>query len=745
LGITTQAHAAGTITRLSSGSATDQQNQPAISGTNVVWTQSQIPAGGGANNFEIYFVDLNNPAAPLNLTNTPGDQEFLEDIDGANVVWTHTSAGIPGDIVVYNLSSNTEAIVASSSNAVHFAEPAIRGQWITFLKISSNQTDVYLYDNLNGTPVGNVTTDAWDQAHPRVGGGVVVFEDYGSGNSDIMGWTIPSGPSFSIATGPNNQVTPDVDGNTVVWVESSASGDQIFAYDLAAGVSRQLTSSTSNKVLPRISGSRIIWSDNRNGNLDLYFYDLTTNQEQPLVTGVGDQFLSDIDGDRVVYTDNSAGFEQVYLYTFSVAQPPPPPLVANAGSDRTIQYSATRPTVTLDGCSSTGGNPNPPGALSYHWEQVGGTSQVTLSDANVCNPTFVAPNLSVVSSDVLTFQLTVSDGHLQSQAVVNITTVNTNRPPECHASAPAAVIGGTPAVALNGSASFDPDGDSIAWHWVQTSGPVSLSLTTPDAPFAYFDAPVVSTSGAFTFALTVDDGQLTSTCTLSVTVDTVNHCPQPSAGASRTVYEGAQVTLDGTATRDSDGDSLLYAWSQVSGPTVTLTGANGPTPTFQAPLVGPAEADLGFLLTVDDQHGCVQTASVTIHVSDVGNAPGCAGASASPATLWPPNHNLVPVQVMGVLGNGLPTTIAVTGIAQDEPVSDGQSGGGRDGVIQGSSALIRAERLGSGDGRVYHLRFTATNAQGSCTGDVTVCVPHEGGLQGTCIDSAANYPSTAAP
>src|SRR5437773_319736 len=69
---------AGTVTRLSSGSATDQQNAPAISGNQVVWTDASTGAGGS--NFDIVSLDLANPGTPINLTNTPIDQEFLEDI-----------------------------------------------------------------------------------------------------------------------------------------------------------------------------------------------------------------------------------------------------------------------------------------------------------------------------------------------------------------------------------------------------------------------------------------------------------------------------------------------------------------------------------------------------------------------------------------------------------------------------------------------------------------------------------------
>ena len=54
---------------------------------------------------------------------------------------------------------------------------------------------------------------------------------------------------------------------------------------------------------------------------------------------------------------------------------------------------------------------------------------------------------------------------------------------------------------------------------------------------------------------------------------------------------------------------------------------------------------------------------------------------------------------------------------------------------------VRAERDGNGDGRVYHISFTATGSSGSCTGSVTVGVPHDQGHGGP-VDQGALYNST---
>ena len=64
-------------------------------------------------------------------------------------------------------------------------------------------------------------------------------------------------------------------------------------------------------------------------------------------------------------------------------------------------------------------------------------------------------------------------------------------------------------------------------------------------------------------------------------------------------------------------------------------------------------------------------------------------------------------------------------------------------MIEASAALVRAERSGNGNGRVYQVSFKADDGKGgSCTSAVTVGVPHslKNGL--TAIDDGLVYDST---
>jgi hypothetical protein len=146
---------------------------------------------------------------------------------------------------------------------------------------------------------------------------------------------------------------------------------------------------------------------------------------------------------------------------------------------------------------------------------------------------------------------------------------------------------------------------------------------------------------------------------------------------------------------------------------------------------------------------CEWSNTETITVDECNLPPDCSEAVPSIAKIWPPNNQFVSVDILGVTDpDDDPVTINIDEIWQDEPVDTvGDGSFAPDGMGIGTpTAQVRAERSGTkkvpGDGRVYHISFTATDPYGeTCEGEVIVGVPHD--VKDTPVDGGALYDSTA--
>jgi hypothetical protein len=287
------------------------------------------------------------------------------------------------------------------------------------------------------------------------------------------------------------------------------------------------------------------------------------------------------------------------------------PPIADAGGDR---IGAEGSEITLDGSGSS----DPEGAsVSYSWAQLSGP-EVLFDDSSAERPVVTLPQ---VDGDVfVTLQLVVSDGELSSAPapvtiLVRDAATTANRAPIADAGTDQIVTPGA-RVALDGSASADPDGDAVGYSWVQVAGPVA-TLSDPSAAGPTFTAPAV---GSLVFALTASDGRATSVpdaVTIAVrTSDAAPALPTADAGPDRSVPEGESAALDGTRSTGIGGGALTYSWRQLSGPLAGLTGTSSATASVAAPAVA-GDAVLVFELVVSE--GGVPSApdAVAVVVLDV--------------------------------------------------------------------------------------------------------------------------------
>jgi hypothetical protein len=201
-----------------------------------------------------------------------------------------------------------------------------------------------------------------------------------------------------------------------------------------------------------------------------------------------------------------------------------------------------------------------------------------------------------------------------------------------------------------------------------------------------------------------------------------NHAPIANAGPDQMVectgHGGTSVTLNGTGSSDPDGDSLSFTWTGSFG---TATGA---TPTVSLPLGTHV-----ITLTVKDGLGASSTDTVTVKIVDT-TPPVITSVTASPGSLWPPNHKLVPVTLTVAVTDLCSPTVdcVISNVSSNEsPNGKGDGNTTPDWVITGKLTVeLRAERSGKGSGRVYTITVKCTDASGnSASKSVNVTVAHD--------------------
>jgi hypothetical protein len=103
-----------------------------------------------------------------------------------------------------------------------------------------------------------------------------------------------------------------------------------------------------------------------------------------------------------------------------------------------------------------------------------------------------------------------------------------------------------------------------------------------------------------------------------------------------------------------------------------------------------------------------------------------ANVSASPTTLWPANHKFRDITVNYAASDNCAIASSQVSVTSNEPV---QSGEPQDvspdwEIVDNHHIRLRAERLESGNGRIYTITITATDINGNQkTATTTVNVP----------------------
>jgi hypothetical protein len=240
---------------------------------------------------------------------------------------------------------------------------------------------------------------------------------------------------------------------------------------------------------------------------------------------------------------------------------------------------------------------------------------------------------------------------------------------------------------------------------------VTYTVTAVDA-----DTVVCTPASGETFAIgttnvTCSATNVAGTTTASFTVTVQDTTPPvltlpSSVEAEATSPAGANVTFTATAEDAVDGSV-----------TVDCTPASGSLFAFGTTTV---------TCTASDTSGNTSTGSFDVVVQDT-TAPEITVATATPSSLWPPNHKMVSIALTVEATDAVDPSpsIQIVSVSSNQPINGtGDGDTAPDWVITGPLSLqLRAERAGNND-RIYTITVSATDLYGNVsTATIEVRVP----------------------
>jgi uncharacterized repeat protein (TIGR01451 family) len=241
------------------------------------------------------------------------------------------------------------------------------------------------------------------------------------------------------------------------------------------------------------------------------------------------------------------------------------------------------------------------------------------------------------------------------------------------------------------------DHDPVVAYFSFPKADLSVTKTAPTS---------VTTGSSLTYTLAIQNGMNDAALALTLTD------PLPAG----TTFESLTAPADWTCAAPAPGGTGTVACTAASlaaqtSATFTLVVqvdcglANGTEITNTATVVSAT-------LDPDPSNN---TRTATVMASNP--PPTISGLSASPTSLWPPNHKMRNVTVTYDVADNCGPSVCALGVSSDEPVlgtGDGDTSPDWE-VVDEHHVKLRAERAGMLDGRVYTVAVTCTDGAGNAS------------------------------
>ena len=592
-----------TITLDGSGS-TDPDGPPAQTLT-YTWTQT-----GG---HPVTLSDIHAsqptfvvPAAPdfvyphnlsFSLTVDDGQGGTNTTVDSVNIQVTATTPTItaitktrpPGGTTFYtgDLTTLGATVTNPDGGALAYAWSQVSGRTTT-LSANNVPNPTYMMPSSGTAPTTAICTSGTGATSPTQVNcprfqATVTATDTGGGTSAAVALAAHSTvlPTRPVANAGTAQTKASDPGLVMLngTASTQAQGHAIsYAWSQTGGpaVTLSATNVASPTFTPAASG----------GSPVVYTFSLTVVDTQSPITGTG--------------TNGNTSTAATTTVTLV-----PNAVVANAGPNQTGKVAGNL--ITLDASASTDPNLAP---LSYTWTQVAnGAPTLTLSDANIVNPTFTAPPATTNAGYTAQFNVTATNGGPNagdtdtSDTPVSIS-VGSSTPTATANRTPSGTVYTGDLITL-GATIVNPDGTNPAdytYLWTQTNGrTTTLSSNTAanptyTLPTSGSSATAACTSGSGSVSATsancprwsvvvtkINTGKASAANTLAAYGSTLPGRPTANAGTDQNVKVGSgTVTFSGSGTQ-AQGRALTYAWTAVTGGAPALTDPDTANPTFTAP------------------------------------------------------------------------------------------------------------------------------------------------------------------
>jgi hypothetical protein len=221
----------------------------------------------------------------------------------------------------------------------------------------------------------------------------------------------------------------------------------------------------------------------------------------------------------------------------------------------------------------------------------------------------------------------------------------------------------------------------------------------------------------------------------NVAVTAIKNQSPNSAPTGGGVYEFNTPVILGGQVSDFDGDLITHEWLEgnrllYSGQIGTIYGGSPVNLPEQAIYLGVGTYVI--TLRVSDGFNLPVTSDVTIRVIDT-TAPVLSPIS-NKTILWPPNHKMVNITLWANAADNTGHPVALSAVVTSNEPQDGLGDGDAspdwtEPVIDQINGIItlklRAERSGSGNGRIYTITITARDASGNRNqANVEIRIPH---------------------